>query len=349
MPAIWFAILGSMLTAYAVLDGFDFGAGIVHLFVARDDDERHRVLAAIGPLWDGNEVWLIASGGVFVFAFPRAYAAAFSGLYLPLMIVLWLLILRGISIEFRSAVANPLWRSGWDVVFAFASAVMALVLGVALGNVVRGVPLGKDGTFHEDLFAGFGSGPGAIDLFTGLYGLFAFAALGAHGATFIAWKTDGPLCQRSRDIARTFWMATFALGVAVTICTGTCRPALFARVSERAFRWPLPLGTAATAILTYRSLASGRDLSAFLGSCGFIASLLLAAAGALYPTLLLSTIDNAFTLDAYNTASAPSALTIGLAVTLPALALAVSYFAYLFYAFRGKVKAPSLHDGEPHH
>jgi cytochrome d ubiquinol oxidase subunit II len=349
MHAIWFAILGSMLTAYAVLDGFDFGAGIVHLLVAREEKERHRVLAAIGPLWDGNEVWLIASGGVFVFAFPRAYAAAFSGLYLPLMIVLWLLVLRGLSIEFRSAVDNPLWRSAWDTVFAFASSVMALVLGVALGNVIRGVPLGKDGTFHEDLFAGFGNSAGAIDLFTSLYGLFAFAALGAHGATFLAWKTDGGLGQRCRNVARMLWIVTFALGAGVTGSTAFCRPTFFAHVLARPWLWPLPLCTAASAIVTYRALATGRDLSAFLGSCGFLASLLLTTAGALYPTILLSTIDGAFTLDAFNTASAPSGLAIGLAVTIPALALAFSYFAYLFHAFKGKVQAHSLHGTEPHH
>ena len=126
MHEAWFTILGLMLTAYAVLDGFDFGAGIVHLLVAKTDDERRSVLDAIGPLWDGNEVWLIASGGVFVFAFPRAYAAAFSGLYLALMVVLWLLVLRGIAIEFRSKVDNPLWRAAWDTTFALASAAMEI-------------------------------------------------------------------------------------------------------------------------------------------------------------------------------------------------------------------------------
>ena len=141
-----------MLTTYAVLDGFDFGVGLLHLIVAKTDEERREVIAAIGPVWDGNEVWLIATGGVLVFAFPRAYAAAFSGLYLPLMMVLWLLILRGISIEFRSKVEHPLWRTGFDTIFAVASGLMALVLGVALGNLVRGVPVDASGWFSEDLF-----------------------------------------------------------------------------------------------------------------------------------------------------------------------------------------------------
>src|SRR3954471_15293852 len=152
MQATWYFLIALMLVTYAVLDGFDFGAGIMHLFVAKTDAERREVLGAIGPVWDGNEVWLIASGGVLVFAFPRAYSAAFSGLYLPLMMVLWLLILRGLAIEFRSKLDGPLWRTGCEGVFAFASMVMALVLGIALGNLVRGVPLDETGWFQEDLF-----------------------------------------------------------------------------------------------------------------------------------------------------------------------------------------------------
>src|SRR3954469_20481015 len=145
METTWFVIVSLMMATYVVLDGFDFGAGILHLFVAKTDLERRTVLAAIGPLWDGNEVWLLAGGGVLFFAFPRAYAAGFSGFYLPLMMVLWLLILRGVSIEFRSMEESPLWRSFWDGVFFLSSSLMAIVLGAALGNVIRGVPLDATG------------------------------------------------------------------------------------------------------------------------------------------------------------------------------------------------------------
>src|SRR5438045_4177263 len=147
MEAIWFALVASMLIVFVVLDGFDSGAGILHLFVAGTDSERRTVLAAIGPVWDGNEVWLIASGGVLVYAFPRAYAAGFGGFYMPLMMALWLLILRGLSIEFRSHEPNRLWRSFWDGAFAFSSILMTIVLGAALGNVIRGVPLDATGFF----------------------------------------------------------------------------------------------------------------------------------------------------------------------------------------------------------
>src|SRR5437764_2766296 len=187
MEAIWCAIGATMLAVYVALDGFDFGAGILHLFVARADAERRTVLAAIGPVWDGNEVWLIASGGVLVHAFPRAYSAGFSGFYMPLMMALWLLILRGISIEFRSHEANPLWRSFWDGCFAFASCLMAIVLGAALGNVIRGVPLDETGFFSGPLFTDFRPGPhpGVLDWFTVVIGAFALLALSGHGALYL--------------------------------------------------------------------------------------------------------------------------------------------------------------------
>jgi cytochrome d ubiquinol oxidase subunit II len=342
--ATWFGILALMLTAYAVLDGFDFGAGVVHLFVARDDDERRTVLSAIGPLWDGNEVWLIASGGVLVFAFPRAYAAAFSGMYLPLMIVLWLLVLRGISIEFRSQVKHPLWRAGWDAVFAGASASMAIVLGVALGNVVRGVPLGPDGYFQEDLFAARDAQHrGAIDAYTTAFGLFALADFGAHGATYLAWKTAGPLSERCRRVAMRLWIAAIVLFVLATVLTAAWNGPFFEAVASRPWIWPLPLLALASAGLAMRLLKQGRELPAFLASCAFTALLLVATAGALFPVILRSTIDPAFSLDVENAASDRASLAIGLAVWVPAIALAIGYFVYLFRSFRGKTDPASYH------
>src|SRR5437870_3803673 len=164
METLWFAIVAGMLAVYVILDGFDFGAGILHRFVAKTDGERRTVLAAIGPVWDGNEVWLVAAGGVLFLAFPRVFAVAFSGFYMALMMVLWLLILRGIAIESRSHDANPLWREFWDTTFALSSSLLAIVLGTALGNVVRGVPLDKTGYFSLPLFTDFqpGAFPGVF-------------------------------------------------------------------------------------------------------------------------------------------------------------------------------------------
>src|SRR5258707_60805 len=161
METLWFCLVAVMITAYVVLDGFDLGAGIVHLLVARSDAERRQVIASIGPVWDGNEVWLIAAGGTLYFAFPALYASSFSGFYLPLMMVLWLLILRGIAIELRTHVDNRLWKSLWDVVFAGASTLLAVFFGAALGNVIRGVPLDHAGDFFLPLWTNFQPGKDA--------------------------------------------------------------------------------------------------------------------------------------------------------------------------------------------
>ena len=339
MEAVWFLILGAMLTAYAVLDGFDFGAGIVHLIVAKTDEERRTVLAAVGPVWDGNEVWLIASGGVLVFAFPRAYAAAFSGLYLALMIVLWLLVLRGLAIEFRSKLGNPLWRSAWDVTFAGASITMAVVLGVALGNLVRGVPLGARGYFQQDLFARPGAAHvGSIDVFTVVFGLFALAVLAAHGGTFLAWKTAGRVSERSRLVAGNAWLAAVVVGAAATVVTAVMQPRFFGHFIDRPWLWPLPVLSLAAAFVARALLGRRRDHGAFLASASCITLMLLATAGTLYPTILKSTVDDAFTITAHNAASPPRNLAIGVVIWLPAIALAIGYFVYLYRCFRGKAQ-----------
>src|SRR5215831_16895229 len=155
METLWFIIIAVMITAYVVLDGFDLGAGVIYLVAAKTDNERRAVLKAIGPVWDGNEVWLVAAGGTLYFAFPHLYASSFSGFYLPLMIVLWLLMLRGVSIELRNHVRNSLWQSFFDSVFAWSSLLLAVFFGAALGNVIRGVPLDSEGYFFEPLWTTF--------------------------------------------------------------------------------------------------------------------------------------------------------------------------------------------------
>jgi cytochrome d ubiquinol oxidase subunit II len=242
VPAVFFAIVAVMLTVWAVLDGFDFGVGVVHRIAARTEEERGRALATILPVWDGNEVWLVAAGGVLLLAFPRAYAAAMSGMYLALIVVLWLLVFRGISIELRGHVAHPLWRAAWDSMFALSSTVLAFVAGVALGNVVRGVPIGPTGWFHLDLFALRGERVAAIDGYTGLIGLLSVVVLAAHGASYLAWKTDGGLHERASTLAKIAWRVTVPLAVGATVATGFVRPAMFAAIARRPWAWPLPVG-----------------------------------------------------------------------------------------------------------
>src|SRR5271166_3036032 len=192
-----------MVAAYVVLDGFDLGAGAIYLGAARTSGERRKILRAIGPVWDGNEVWLLTAGGILYFAFPLLYASSFSGFYLPLMMVLWLLMLRAVGIEFRAHLENPVWQSFFDVVFSVSSILLAVFFGAALGNVVRGVPLDATGYFFEPLWTNFklGAQTGILDWYTVLTGVMALVTLAAHGSYYVALKTDADLSRRARGVA----------------------------------------------------------------------------------------------------------------------------------------------------
>src|SRR5262249_52682634 len=214
---LWFIVLGLMLIGYAILDGFGLGGGMVHLFVGRTSGERTRLIDTIGPVWNGNEVWLIAAGGAMFAAFPTLYAASFSGFYLALMLVLWLLILRGLALEFRHQLHNHLWLQAWDVVFAFSSALLAFLFGVAIGNVLRGVPLDADGHFQ-------GSFTLMLNPFAVLGGVLGVVTLAMHGAGWLAVKTTGELQTRSRRLQRVLTWATIALIAAFVAASFAVRP-----------------------------------------------------------------------------------------------------------------------------
>src|SRR5438270_8156923 len=191
MESLWFAIVAFMIAAYVVLDGFDLGAGVIYLTAARTPAERQAIMRAIGPVWDGNEVWLLAAGGTLYFAFPLLYASSFQGFYLPLMMVLWLLMLRAIGIEFRTHSTSSVWRKFFDVIFSGSSALLAIFFGAALGNVIRGVPLRPDGYFFEALWTNWRVGPdaGILDWYTVIAGVVALVALTIHGALYVSLKT----------------------------------------------------------------------------------------------------------------------------------------------------------------
>jgi cytochrome d ubiquinol oxidase subunit II len=343
MEATWFAIVSAMLAVYAVLDGFDFGVGAVHRRVARTDEEQRAVLAAIGPVWDGNEVWLIAAGGVLFVAFPRVYATAFSGFYLALMIVLWLLILRGVAIEFRSHQDNPLWREFWDTVFSLSSALLAVVLGATIGNLIRGVPLSEKGLSGMPLFTDFRPGrePGILDWYTGLVGLFTLAALAGHGALYLAWRTTGPVRERSLAFARRAWKVVLALWAAATAATAWVRPEALSGLAAR----PWALAFVALAIAgawgAFRFPRRGRDLAAFLSSSAFVLGMVATALAGNYPFWLRSTLDPAYSLTATNSASAPYGMAVALTWWAVGMVLVAGYFTYLFRSMGGKVGAGS--------
>ena len=350
MEALWFVIVAGMLAMYVVLDGFDFGVGFLHLMVARTEVERRTVLAAIGPVWDGNEVWLIAAGGALFMAFPAAYAAGFSGFYLPLMLLLWVFILRGLSIAFRGQVTDPLWAAFWDTTFFLGSTLIAVVLGVAVGNVFRGVPLDSTGTFHIPLFATFwpGTRSGVIDAYTALVGVFTLAALGGHGGLYLAMKTDGPVQERSTQAARILWLVAGVLFLLVTWSTVHVAPELTAIAGQRPLVWILAALVVASVAMLGIGLVREQAMLAFVGSAGTLFTLLGAGAAARWPVLLRSSLGPSLSLDAFNAATSPHGLRVATIWMLVGLPLACGYYLFITRLFRGTVRletppvAPSL-------
>ncbi len=340
MEAVWFAIVSAMLGAYVALDGFDFGVGVLHRFVARTDEERRTALAAIGPVWDGNEVWLIAAGGVLFMAFPRTYSAAFSGFYMALMIVLWLLILRGVAIEFRAHHANPLWREFCDTVFSLASMLLAVVFGTSLGNLVRGVPMNQSGLLSMPLFTDFHPGrePGIFDWYTLLVGLFTLCVLAGHGALYLVWKTTGPVQTRSLTCALWTWLAVVPLWVGVTLATLRVQVEVFTNLIARPWSAVFVLLTFAGLGGVFYFMRQRRELAAFLSSTAYLVGLLAATMAGNYPFWLRSTIDASYGLTAANSASNRYGLLVGLAWWIVGMALATGYYVYLFRSIRGKVE-----------
>jgi len=331
METLWFCLVAAMITAYVVLDGFDLGVGIIYLLVARNDQERRTVLKSIGPFWDGNEVLLLAAGGTLYFAFPVLYASSFSGFYLPLMMVLWLLILRGLSLEMRSHVDVDLWKQFADAVFSLSGGLLAIFFGAALGNVIRGVPLNAEGYFFLPLWTNFAPGrdAGILDWYTVPIGLAAFAALMFHGALWVAYKTEGEVQARARALAdRIRW---FVILLTLLVL------ALSAIVQPRAVRgaWLLPLAAVSIAIAGW---AKG-DRTRFLASSGFIVAMLVGAVLGVYPYVLPSNGDPQFSLTIYNASAAPYGLSIGLKWFIPGIILAAGYFFYVYRHFAGKVRS----------
>jgi cytochrome bd ubiquinol oxidase subunit II len=341
MEMLWFWLVSVMVAIYAVMDGFDFGAGILHHLVARTDGERRQVLGAIGPLWDGNEVWLLAGGGSLFLAFPKVLAAGFSGFYMAMFMVIWTFILRGIAIEFRSHVADRMWRGFWDFVFNFASVLLPILLGAALGNVVRGVPLDETGYFNIPLFTHFTTqNPvGILDWYTILMGVFVFLTLANHGALFLAWKTEGPVHERARRIALPLSVVTAVLGGLTTLATARVNPEVYTNLPRAPLAW---LGLAVFLVglvLVFVGQLRNRHLLAFLGSAAFILGLLAATAACVFPVMLKSTLDPAFSLTAHNAAVSEQGLRTGAKWWFVGFPIAVAYFAFLFRLHRGKVKA----------
>ena len=340
MPTLGFIIVAVMLTAYVVLDGFDLGAGAIYLIAARTHDERRTILRAIGPVWDGNEVWLLAAGGTLYFAFPQLYASSFSGFYLPLMMVLWLLMSRAIGIEFRTHMENPVWQGFFDAVFCAASTLLTIFFGAALANVIRGVPLRPDGYFFEPLWTDFrvGPHPGILDWYTVMAGVIALVTLTAHGALYVALKSEGELNRRARRIALTLWPVQLALTALSLAATCYVRPQVLDNYREYPVGLILPLIVLGSLVAMIWAMRRGKEKAAFLSSSLYLIAMLAGAAFALYPVVLPASTDPSYSLTISNTAAGAHGLAVGFTWWILGTVLAIAYFVFIFRMFRGKVR-----------
>jgi cytochrome d ubiquinol oxidase subunit II len=327
---IWFILFVVIISGYLILDGFDMGVGILHLPLARNDLERRTLLNSIGPVWDGNEVWLVLGGGVLFAIFPFAYASLFSGFYAAFMLVLVVLILRAVTLEFRSQRPSPRWRSAWDAAFATTSLVLALLLGVAFGAILGGVPLGADQEIVTNLFE-------LLTPYALLIGVTTVAMFAMHGAIYLMMKTAGDIQARARRWLPYLMGGFVALNTLVVIASLLLDQPFTARYREEI--WPIVFPAAALVAMgaTWLFAQRARYFPAFVASSAMILLLIVAAAYGMHPNLLVSSIDAAYNLTIHNAASEENTLTVALVIALIGMPFVLLYTSGVYYVFRGKV------------
>ena len=324
----WFLLIWVLFAGYAILDGFDLGVGVLHLF-ARDERQRRIHLNAIAPVWDGNEVWLIAGGGALFAAFPPVYATVFSGFYLALMLVLFALIFRAVSIEFRGQVDSTGWRRLWDWSFGLGSLIAAVIFGVAVGNVLRGLPIEADGSLNVPFLA-------LLNPYAILIGLLGLVMFVMHGAAYLAVKTEGDLQQRVAGWTSGAWMAFVVVYLVATIATLFVSPFLFEGVLGNPLFWIFFLLLLAAVVYVPVANRAGKFFRAFLASAATIAAVIGLTAVSLFPRMVPSSLDPANSLTIYDS-STPRTLTVMLIIALIGMPLVIAYTAWVYRVFAGKV------------
>jgi len=328
---VWFVLLGVLLTGYAVLDGFDLGVGILHPFIGRTDHDRRILMNSIGPLWDGNEVWLVVFGGALFAAFPEAYATAFSSFYLPFMVLLAAIIGRAVSIEFRGKAPGRLWRSYWDWSFCLSSAVATFLFGVSVGGSILGLPVGPDREFDGEL-------ADLVQPYALVVGAFAVATFAMHGSIYLYLKTEGDLQRRVRAWMWGTFFAFLAMYAVTTAMTLLDVPAATRNFREHPWAWGVVVLNVLAVANIPRAIYLGRPFYAFLSSCATIAAFTFVFGVALFPNLIASTFGPQNDLTIYNAASSQKTLGIMLTVAALGLPFVLSYTAVVYWVFRGKVK-----------
>lgn len=350
MELFWYIVLMTMLAVYVILDGYDFGAGIIHLFFANTEKDKKAITNAIGPFWDANEVWLIAAGGVLFFAFPTLYASSFSGFYLPLIMILWLLIFRGIGLELRGQVKNSIWEAIWDKAFGIASLLLALFFGIALGNIVRGVNLGNvtNGISTQEAhyfflplwnstFNPHSEHLGVIDWFTILLGLVAVIALAIHGANWIIFKTNSSLNNQLKTVVFRLNFILLALVLISLLIWHIIDPNPFHNFFGTPWLWIFPIITFTGLFGLFRIKSFKKDGYAFLFSSLFLLGGFASTAASIFPKVLPSTNSVNPSLTIYNVAADDYGLSVGLNWFFVALILVVIYFSIQYKVFKGKM------------
>lgn len=331
---VWYILVGVLFTGYAILDGFDLGTGALHLFT-KDDMHRRTLLNAIGPVWDGNEVWLVTGGGALFAAFPEVYATAFSGFYTAFILLLFMLIFRAVSIDVRSKQESPRWRSFWDGAFSVSSIAAALLIGVALGNIALGVPLTEDHIYHGTLLA-------QLNPYSLIVGVTTVALFMMHGAIFLVMKTEGELNEKIRSWVRPTMIFFFLMYAITTMATLLFVPHMTAPFKQDPALFIVPLLSILAIANIPREIHHGREMRAFISSC-FAMIFLMALFGiGMFPDLIHSAPNPEYSLTAFNAASSQKTLGVMLVIAVIGMPLVLAYTISIYWIFRGKVKMSEM-------
>jgi cytochrome d ubiquinol oxidase subunit II len=333
LQIIWFILWGVLWAVYFVTDGFDLGAGTLHLFLGKNEGERKTILNTIGPVWDGNQVWLITAGGATFAAFPTTYALMFSYLYTALLLLLFALILRGVAIEFRGKSESKGWKKVWDLVIVIGSFLPALLFGVAFGNIFRGLPIDAAG-YHGNLFALLNP----YGLLTGVFFVLLFVE---HGALWISIKTSGKLSKRAGTLSDRMWIPLLIVAVAFLIATYFATN-LYANFLHHVV-WFIVILLAVAALFGIKVFtATGQYVKAFYASCLTILTVVFTGIIGLYPNLIPSSIDAQFSLTAFNSSSSAYTLTIMTVVAAIFVPIVIVYQIWIYTIFRKRLKVQEV-------